>query len=249
MGEFGICGTIQWQRDDQMGGRRQNQSVVTFLIRQSIRSGRWPAETAGNWYPNGHKLLTNFGESLTLHVRIGVGHRIHRRQLLRFWRGTISPTARRTQSVLNKVIMLYKIHRRPVESFNTTRRPRWFQPDSGEDVPSMAGTRWTRATGTSSTLFRSKYMARWHSVAIKTIRQANQTGGNGPEIEQVPPCGIEACHQMQIWNYYKSTLSLRQRMHTHKRFPTCVGGFIRNLHKKGIQPKNHGSVFLQLGST
>ena len=76
-------------------------------------------------------------------------------------------------------------------------------------------------------------MARWHSVAIKTIRQANQTGGNGPEIEQVPPCGIEACHQMQIWNYYKSTLSLRQRMHTHKRFPTCVGGFIRNLHKKG----------------
>ena len=61
-------------------------------------------------------------------------------------------------------------------------------------------------------------------MAIKIIRQANQTGGNGPEIEQVPPCGIEACHQMQIWNYY-------------------------NLHKKGIQPKNHGSVFLQLGST
>ena len=82
--------------------------------------------------------------------------------------------------------MLYKIHRRPVESVNTTRRPRWFQPDSGEDVPSMAGTRWTRATGTSSTLFRSKYMARWHSMAIKIIRQANQTGGNGPEIEQVP---------------------------------------------------------------
>ena len=92
-------------------------------------------------------------------------------------------------------------------------------------------------------------MARWHSMAIKIIRQATQTGGNGPEIERVPPCGIEACHQMQIWNYYKSTLSLRQRMHTHKRFPSCVGGFIRNLHQKGIQPKNHGSVFLQLGST
>ena len=91
-------------------------------------------------------------------------------------------------------------------------------------------------------------MARWHSVAIKTIRQANQTRGNGPEIEQVPPCGIEACHQMQIWNYYNSTLSLRQRMHTLKRFPTCVGGFIRNLHQKGIQPKNHGSFFLQRNS-
>ena len=145
--------------------------------------------------------------------------------------------------------MLYKIRRRLVESVNTTRRPKRFQPDSGGDVPSMAGTRWTRATVTSSTLFRSKYMARWHSMAIKIIRQANQTGGNGPEIEQVPPCGIEACHQMQIWNYYKSTLSLRQRMHTHKRFPTCVGGFIRNLHKKGIQSKDHWSVFLQLGST
>ena len=123
------------------------------------------------------------------------------------------------------------------DSVNTTRRPKWFQPDSGGVVPSMAGTRWTRATGTSSTLFRSKYMARWHSMAIKIIRQANQTGGNGPEIEQVPPCGIEACHQMQIWNYYKSTLSLRQRMHTHKRFPTCVGGFICNLHQKRIRPK------------
>ena len=145
--------------------------------------------------------------------------------------------------------MLYKIRRRLVESVNTTRRPKRFQPDSGGDVPSMAGTRWTRATVTSSTLFRSKYMARWHSMAIKIIRQANQTGGNGPEIKQVPTCGIEACHQMQVWNNYKSTLSLRQRMHTHKRFSTCVGGFICNLHQKGIQPKNHGSVFLQLGST
>ena len=44
-------------------------------------------------------------------------------------------------------------------------------------------------------------MARWHCMAIKTIRQANQTGGNGPEIKPVPPCGIEACHQMQKWNY------------------------------------------------
>ena len=104
--------------------------------------------------------------------------------------------------------MLYKIHRRPA---------RWFQPDSGEDVHSMAGTRWTRATGTSSTLFRSKYMARRHSMAIKLIRQANQTGGNGLEIQQVPPCGNQACHQMQKWNYHKSTLSLRQRMHTHKK--------------------------------
>ena len=81
-------------------------------------------------------------------------------------------------------------------------------------------------------------MARWHSMAIKIIRQANQTGGNGPEIEQVPPCGIEACHQMQIWKYSKSTLSLRQRMHTHKRFPTCVGGFICNLHKKEYDKKS-----------
>ena len=91
----------------------------------------------------------------------------------------------------------------------------------------------------------------WHDVTVwqsKLYDKRIKLEAMGLKLK-VPPCGIEACHQMQIWNYYKSTLSLRQRMRTHKIFPTCVGGFICNLHKKGIQPKNNGSVFLQLGST